>query len=82
MAYLHGWRVPVVDNPSRSEGVSFVLRLWLDSTEETPPAWRWKIHHVQTGAERYCRSLPDVLDFVGGLSKVAPPQVSTSESDT
>ncbi len=72
----------MVDDTKRVESVSFVLRLWLDSTEATTPAWRWKIHHVQTGAERYCRSLPDVLDFVGGLSKVAPPQVSTSESDT
>ena len=72
----------MVDNLKRTESASFVLCLWLSSTEETPPAWRWKVHHVLTGAESYCGSLPDVLDFVGRLSQVAPPQMPAASGPT
>ena len=64
------------------ESVSFVLRLWLESAGGDPGEWRWKIHHVQTGEERYFRDLMDVLDFVGQRSDVRPPQPSLASGPT
>ena len=57
---------------------SFVLRLWLEPTDGGSPEWRWKVLHVQTGQERYFRSLAAVLEFVEGCTGVSPPQVSPS----
>ncbi len=59
------------------ESVSFVLRLWAESASGESPDWRWKVHHVQSGEERYFRSLGDVLDFVEGCAGVAPPRQSS-----
>ena len=55
------------------EGVSFVLRLWLESAGGASCEWRWRVQHVQSGQERYFRSLPDVLDFVSICAGLAPP---------
>lgn len=55
------------------ESVSFVLRLWAESAPGESPEWRWKVHHVQSGEERYFHSLGDVLDFVQGCAGIAPP---------
>ncbi len=55
------------------EDVSFVLRLWLESAGGASSEWRWRVQHVQSGQERYFRSLPDVLDFVSICAGLAPP---------
>ena len=60
---------------NRTKSASFVMRLWLEPTDERLPEWRWKVHHVQTGQERYFRSLADVLEFVAGCAEEAPPQI-------
>ena len=57
----------------RPGSVSFVLRLWLESSTEGAPDWRWKVHHIQSGEERYFRTLNDVQEFVAECSRVAPP---------
>ena len=61
---------------NRSDGESFVLRLWLESTGGDSPDWRWQVHHVQSGLQRYFGELADVLDFVAERAKVQPPQNS------
>ena len=63
----------------QTESVSFVLRLWLESAGGESGEWRWKVHHVQTGEERYFRDLMDVLDVVGQRSDVRPPQPSLAK---
>ena len=68
----------MVQEAKRTGNVSFVLRLWLETTGERPADWRWKVQHVQSGEERYCRSLEGVLEFIEGCAKVAPPQISAS----
>lgn len=55
------------------DNVSFVLRLWLEPTSRESSEWRWRVYHVQSGEERYCRTLADVLEFVEGCANVAPP---------
>ena len=55
------------------EDVSFVLQLWLESAGGASSEWRWRVQHVQSGQERYFRSLPDVLDFVSNCAGLAPP---------
>ena len=60
-----------------TQSVSFVLRLWLEPFGNGSPEWRWKVHHVQSGEERYFRSLNDVQEFVAECARVAPPQVAS-----
>ena len=55
-------------------GVSFVIRLWLESDRDRlPPEWRWKVLHVQSGHERLGRRFGDLLAFVEQESGVPPP---------
>ena len=67
--------VPVAQDIRQKGSESFVLRLWLESLEGECPDWRWQVHHVQSGEQRYFRSMGDVLEFVGQCAKVAPPQI-------
>jgi len=59
-----------------TDRVSFVLRLWLESPGMEDPRWRYQVHHVQTGRERYCRGLEDVLEFIEESAEVAPPALA------
>ena len=68
--------VPVAEDIRQKDGESFVLRLWLESTDSESPDWRWQVHHVQSGEQRYFLSVRDVLEFVGRCAETAPPQVS------
>ena len=55
-------------------GVSFVIRLWLESDRDrVPPEWRWKVLHVQSGHERHGRRLRDLMAFIEEESGVPPP---------
>lgn len=55
-------------------GVSFVIRLWLESDQDRlPPEWRWKALHVQSGHERLGRRFRDLMVFVEEESGVPPP---------
>lgn len=63
----------------RGQGISFVLRLWLEPEGDNSPVWRWQVHHVQTGEQHYFHSLSDVLEFVAERSEVAPPQLSAAK---
>lgn len=58
---------------SQSETVSFVMRLWLEGGRQESGQWRWHVHHVQSGEERYFRKLADVLAFVAEKAGVAGP---------
>ena len=58
-----------------TDDASFVLRLWLEPSNEQVPEWRWKVHHVQSGTERYFRNLANVLEFVSECANVVPPHV-------
>ncbi len=66
-------RSKLAQEAKAKEDVSFVLRLWLESAGGTPSEWRWRVQHVQSGQERYFRSLADVLDFVSICAGLAPP---------
>jgi len=62
-----------------TDNASFVLRLWLEPSNEQVPDWRWKVHHVQSGTERYFRDLANVLEFVSEFANVGPPQISAPD---
>ncbi len=66
--------------PHTKDSVSFVLRLWLESPDTEEPRWTYQVHHVQTGRDRYCRRLEDVLEFIEQSAGVAPPVVADSPS--
>ncbi len=60
----------------QKDSISFVLRLWLESAGGDAPEWRWQVHHVQSGEQRYFRSLTNMLEFVAACAGVEPPQIS------
>ncbi|MDE3076203.1 MAG: hypothetical protein KGJ86_12315 [Chloroflexota bacterium] len=54
------------------QSASFVIRLWLESDEPpTPPDWRWRVVHVQSGAERYGDRWADLLAFIAARAGAA-----------
>lgn len=62
-------------------GVSFVIRLWLESDRaRLPPEWRWTILHVQSGHERHGRRFGDLMAFVEAEAGVPPPSQSRRAS--
>lgn len=65
----------MAQSAKKNDGNSFVLRLWLESTEDDSPEWRWQVQHVQSGEQRYFRSLPDILDFVADRTGLEPPAI-------
>lgn len=53
---------------------SFVIRLWLEPGQGPGrPEWRWHAHHVQSGRERYFRTLEELLRFVARCAAAPPP---------
>ena len=66
----------MIQGAKRTDSSSFVLTLWLEPAEASSPDWRWKVHHVQTGEEKFFKRLADVLDFVASCARVDPPQLS------
>jgi hypothetical protein len=63
-----------------TKSASFVLTLWLEQTCRAAPEWRWKVHHVQSGDERYFRTLSEMLEFVSESSNVSAPSFSPSQT--
>jgi hypothetical protein len=63
-----------------TKGASFVLTLWLEQTHRASHEWRWKVHHVQSGDERYLRTLSEVLEFVSERADVSAPFFSQSRT--
>ena len=57
-----------------SWGVSFVMKLWLESGEhEGLPEWRWHVRHIQSGDEAYFRNMAAMLKFIEQKSSLLPP---------
>jgi hypothetical protein len=45
---------------------SFIVRVWLEprEIEGAKPKWRGSIEHVNSGEQRYLKSLEEVTDFI------------------
>lgn len=69
----------MVQEAKLTDNASFVLRLWLEPSSEHNPDWRWKVHHVQSGEERYFRNLANVLEFVSDCANVVPPRIPPAD---
>ncbi len=65
----------LVQTAKQNDGNSFVLRLWLEPAGEDSPEWRWQVQHVQSGEQRYFRSLTAILDFVAERTGLEPPTI-------
>ena len=65
-----------VSSRAPGEGASFVMRLWLESREPQPTEWRWHVTHIQSGSEKYFRSLDDVMEFVAACAGAPAPSGS------
>ena len=44
--------------------VTFVIRIWAEYLEQTPPVWRGEIECVGSDEKAYVRELADVLGFI------------------
>jgi len=44
--------------------VTFVIRIWAEYLEQTPPVWRGEIECVGSDVKAYVRELADVLSFI------------------
>ena len=51
---------------SESKVHSFIVKLWLDETDEESgkPVWHGYITHVPDGERRYLKKLSEVVDFI------------------
>lgn len=65
----------MVQAAKQNDSNSFVLRLWLEPTDKDSPEWRWQVQHVQTGEQRYFRSLTALLEFVAESTGLEPPAI-------
>ena len=70
----------MTEDTYKTENASFVFRLWMETNNyEGVSQWRWKAYHVQSGDERYCDSLAEVLEFVAWCARSDPPQLPAGE---
>ena len=53
-----------MSDPLPRRTVTFVVRLWAEYLEQTPPAWRGEIEDVGSGAKAYFREAADVTKFI------------------
>ena len=69
---------------------SFVVRIWLEHGDNGDTTWRGHIRHVQGDEEEYFQDLIQMREFLGLVSGVTGPSLTTqprdiatqSESDT
>ncbi len=57
--------------------VSFVARLWLEDSTSGETTWRGHIRHVQGEEEQYFQDLLELRDFLGRVSGMKGPQLTT-----
>jgi hypothetical protein len=44
--------------------VTFVVRIWAEYLEQSPPVWRGEIERVDSGEKAYVRQVNDVARFI------------------
>ena len=48
--------------------VTFIVRLWAEYLEQTPPTWRGEIEHVGSGEVKRFGNVDEMLEFIEGLA--------------
>ena len=43
---------------------AFIVRLWAEYLEQTPPSWRGEIQHVESGEVRRFATFGEMTDFI------------------
>ena len=56
---------------------SFVARLWLEDGSSGDTTWRGHIRHVQGDEEQYFQDLLELRDFLGRVSGMEGPPLTT-----
>jgi hypothetical protein len=56
---------------------SFVARLWLEDSTSGETTWRGHIRHVQGKEEQYFQDLLELRDFLGRVSGMKGPPLTT-----
>jgi hypothetical protein len=56
---------------------SFVARIWLEHGNNGDTTWRGHIRHVQGEADEYFQSLMEMSDFLGRVSGMNGPPLTT-----
>jgi hypothetical protein len=57
-----------MDNPLSRRTVVFVVRVWAEYLEQTPPAWRGEIEHVGMGEAMRFGDVGTMLEFLEGFA--------------
>jgi hypothetical protein len=58
-----------VSHPLPRRTVTFVVRLWAEYLEWTPPAWRGEIEHVGSGQVNRFGDVSTMLEFIEGFAR-------------
>lgn len=56
-----------MNDPLRRRTETFVVRLWAEYLEQTPPAWRGEVEHVDSGQVVRFGDTGKMLEFIEGL---------------
>lgn len=49
--------------------VTFIVRLWAEYVDQTPPAWRGEIEHVSSGETLCFGDANQMWEFIAGLTE-------------
>lgn len=52
----------------RRRTVTFVVRVWAEYLEQTPPTWRGEIEHIGSGQVRHFEDVSRMLEFIEGFT--------------
>ncbi len=65
-ANMVSYRKAVTNEHSESERLSFVVKIWLEETDEVSHRSKWRGHitHVGNQDRRYVESLSDICSFI------------------
>jgi hypothetical protein len=60
------YRKAVTNEQSESERLSFIVKIWLEETDEASHQAKWRGHitHVGNQDRRYVESLSDICSFI------------------
>ncbi|MBC8248501.1 MAG: hypothetical protein H8E90_02380 [Anaerolineales bacterium] len=66
-----------MSDPLPRRTMTFVVRLWAEYLEQTPPAWRGEIEDVGSGEKAYFQEAADVVRFIA--THVSEPAAQSEE---
>jgi hypothetical protein len=57
-----------MSDPLPRRTATFIVRLWAEYLDQTPPAWRGEIEHVSSGETMCFGDVNQMWEFIAGLT--------------